>query len=393
MYKDSAFKTEVPIGWTKHLMTTHPVVFITTIGEVNGELIAGIAPFATCLDTSYEPPYLTFSAAIKQHSILGGPINTGEMNTLLNIRQFPYFVVNVPGYTLLKSMDIVAMPYDRKDYRDKIELAGLTKLQPFRLSKNLIYPPIIEECLAHLECEVVDIHRPQGSDHWNITGKVVGVSYDQKLGQGIDEIRLNLVNQNFHHFGSNTKNHSERYIASTSEVIRMPNALIFKLEEHKSKTSESFESLPVVAGDNGGSIQRLKTTALFNYILIYAVDTQRFTGRLFIRISDDFSYEKILETFQKEAWGFRVELRGIGKLLINGPERKVEVWEENDLLIGQNSNSRMVIPLLKYYLFQDYEVAWRSESKSLTNETKTRNQNHRFLQPATLAVFTGLSIQ
>lgn len=232
MYKKSASKIEAPIYWTKHLMTTHPIVFITTIGEVKNQLITGVAPFATCLDTSYEPPYVTFSAAIKQHSVLGGPINKGAMNTYFNIKQFPYFIINIPGKDLLGKMDIVAMPYQRNDYRDKIELAKLTKFEPFELSKYEIYPPLIKECLAHLECELVDIHRPKGGDHWNITGKVVGASYDKSLGNDIDEIRINLVNKNFHHFGSNTKQKSQRYIASTGKIQKIA-ATIFQLEKYK----------------------------------------------------------------------------------------------------------------------------------------------------------------
>src|SRR3989344_867021 len=169
MYKLSKQKIVAPIGWTKYVMTTHPIVFITTIGKVGKRLIAGVAPFATCLDTSYEPPYVTFSAACRQHSIAGGPIKKGKMNTYLNILQYKTFIVNIPGRDLLKKMDVVAVPYDREEYRYKISLAGLTKAEPVQLSVNKIYPPLIEECLVHLECKVVDIHRPKGSDHWNIT--------------------------------------------------------------------------------------------------------------------------------------------------------------------------------------------------------------------------------
>ncbi|ODS41014.1 hypothetical protein BEH94_02760 [Candidatus Altiarchaeales archaeon WOR_SM1_SCG] len=231
MYKQSSSKIEVPINWTKHLMSTHPIVFITTIGKLKDKLITGAAPFATCLDTSYEPPYITFSTAVKQHSVVGGTINRGQTNTFLNIKETGLFIVNIPNKKLLKKLDILAYPYDREDYRDKIKEANLTKIQPFKLSNQKIYPPIIGECIAHIECEIVDIHRPEGSDHYTITGKVVGVSYDKSLGKDRDEIKINLVKQIFHHFGSDTKNHS-RHIGFI-KVSNIKNTLIFQLENEK----------------------------------------------------------------------------------------------------------------------------------------------------------------
>jgi flavin reductase (DIM6/NTAB) family NADH-FMN oxidoreductase RutF len=178
------------------------------------------------------PPYITFSACVKQNSV-GEVEMTGKLNTYANIEQAPLFIVNIPGKDLLSKIDTIAYPYNREDYIDKIAKAGLTKIEPFELNKaNTHYPPLIKECLAHFECEVIDIHRPKASDHYNITGKVVGVSYDAKLGKELDEIRINLVHQSFHHFGSNTKNFSERYMAFET-VEKMKTDIIYKLEKKK----------------------------------------------------------------------------------------------------------------------------------------------------------------
>ncbi|MBI2499212.1 flavin reductase family protein [Candidatus Woesearchaeota archaeon] len=229
-YQQASSKTEVDPSWTKYLLVTHPVEFITTIGRVSGRVIANVAPFATCLDTSYEPPYVTFSAALRQHSIGGQIQSKGKMNTYLNIRQNGLFIVNVPRISLLDVMDIIAYPYSRKGLEDKLEKAGLTKLRPFVLSrKHEIYPPLIGECLAHLECEVVDIHRPAESDHYNITGRVVGASYDESLGDEIDEIRVNLAKFIFHHFGANSENPKIRNIGTIYPTKR--EAITFKIEE------------------------------------------------------------------------------------------------------------------------------------------------------------------
>ncbi len=229
-YNSPKSKVQVPVEWTKYLLTTHPVEFITTIGRVNRRLIPNIAPFATCLDTSYNPPQITFATALKQHAIQGQLQTNSRMNTYSNIKQNGLFVVNIPNRNLLEVLDIVAFPYQRKKLEDKIKKAGLTKIQPFFLPiKHRVYPPLIEECLAHLECEVIDIHRPKRSDHYLITGNVVGASYDKELGEDIDEIRQNIVRNAFHHFGANSRDGSLRHIGYI--VSSSVKALTFKLEE------------------------------------------------------------------------------------------------------------------------------------------------------------------
>jgi hypothetical protein len=56
MYEKSTSKVQAPLSWTKYLMVTHPVVFISTIGQVEDKVIPGAACFATCIDSSYSPP-------------------------------------------------------------------------------------------------------------------------------------------------------------------------------------------------------------------------------------------------------------------------------------------------------------------------------------------------
>ena len=218
-------KIQVLPSWTKYLLVTHPVEFITTIGKISGKLKTDIAPFATCLDTSYNPPYVQISCAIRQHVGQGQKPTNAKMNTYLNIRQNGLFIVNVPPKEILMVhpegkwpaflLDIVAEPYPRRSLKDKISLARLTKATPFVLhKKHSIYPPLIQECLAHLECEVIDIHRPGAGDHYNITGKVVGASYDSSLGNHLEEVRDNLVKRVWHHFGSRSYDPTKRLIGN-----------------------------------------------------------------------------------------------------------------------------------------------------------------------------------
>jgi len=222
-------KVLVSPSWTKYLLTTHPIEFITTIGNVNGRIMPNIAPFATCLDTSYEPPYVTFSASLRQHGIDSKHQGNHRMNTYLNIRQNGMFVVNVPDTSLLQVLDTIAFPYKREELEDKIEKAGLSRLTPFVLSEEEYFPPLVGECLAHLECRTIDIHRPGKGDHYNITGEVVGASYDVSLGIELDEIRENLVRRTFHHFGSVSKDSRLRFIGQiTPSHI---NTITFGLEK------------------------------------------------------------------------------------------------------------------------------------------------------------------
>ncbi|MBI5803422.1 flavin reductase [Candidatus Pacearchaeota archaeon] len=231
LYTKPSGKIEVSPDWTKYLLATHPVVFITTIGKASGRFKTDIAPFATCLDTSYNPPYVQISCAVNQHVEHGQQPTKAKMNTFLNINQNGLFIVNVPPRELLSKLDIVAKPYPRGKLEDKIVLAKLTKIEPFILPRIYgIYPPLIAECLVHLECKVVDIHRPKGSDHYNITGQVVDASYDESLGRDIDEIRERLVKRIWHHFGSKASNPNKRFIAYL-EKDEIATSVTFHLEK------------------------------------------------------------------------------------------------------------------------------------------------------------------
>jgi len=238
LYEKDLELIEVSPSWTKYLMSTHPVVLITTIGRVRGKVIPGVAVFATCADTSYEPPQVTFATAVYQHS-LDGQKTRGKTNTYLNIRQNGLFVVNLPGAWVHRDpsdhpLDTIAYPYPRREYKDKLELAKMSgyKREPFKLNRHQIYPPLIGVCMACLECEAIDVHRPPQSDHYLVTGKVVAASYKKSLGNKIDDIRCKLARYSFHHFGRSSDG-EERFIAASGVIEQWPTELTFHLEGPK----------------------------------------------------------------------------------------------------------------------------------------------------------------
>jgi flavin reductase (DIM6/NTAB) family NADH-FMN oxidoreductase RutF len=277
LYKspDPNSKVEVEANLTNNLMTVHSVILVTTAGErVNkdGEVekICGISPFGANVDTSYGTtgdgvPQVMIAITARAHSAVGGPVLEGEPNTLINIRQNGLFIANIPGRDLIGVMDKVAYPFSREDYIDKIEWAGLTKLEPFglpdpkryaplnaRLGSDLrrpnIYPPILGEGLAHLECVVEpgNIIRPSGSDHHLVIGTVIAASYDTRLGRNINkakddketkeilnEIQDSLVDAGFDHFGGRTKDGIVVRNYASHKRFYEPTDLIFQAEVHE----------------------------------------------------------------------------------------------------------------------------------------------------------------
>lgn len=216
------------VNWTKHLLPMHPIVFISTVSQHN---IDNAAVFATCVDTSYNPPQVTFASAVKQHRLTDGKDSVNNIyiqDTLRNIRETGMFIVNIPGIDIAEAMKELAYPYAHGV--DEIKKAGLTKLDPFVLSEDPVYPKIIGECLAHLECRLVlcGDYLPHESDHFLITGEVVGVSYDESLGNNLEEIRQNLTKRVFGQLGASEKPNTR--LIGKIKIEELQNTLIFEAE-------------------------------------------------------------------------------------------------------------------------------------------------------------------
>ena len=195
-------KIRINKKFSKYLLPMHPVVLITTISK-KSEDNAGV--YATLIDISYNPPIVLFASNKFQHRMINNPIaNTSPQDTYLNIKETKCFIVNVPSMSLINKLKIFAYPFPRGV--DEIKIANLKKQKPFELTKNKIYPSIIKECLAHIECSLLKIINIKQSDHFLIVGKVVAVSYDSKLGKDFNKVRTNLIKKVFGNLGAFSKN-------------------------------------------------------------------------------------------------------------------------------------------------------------------------------------------
>ena len=132
------------------LLHPRPAVIVTCLdkeGHVNAIAISWITP------VSKKPPMVAICVAKTRYS-----------HQL--IKEAGEFVVNVPSAELAKAVHYCGTVSGR-DVLDKPVKAGLT-LKPAKAVKT----PIIEECVAHLECvlkEVVDL----GGSHDIFIGEVV----------------------------------------------------------------------------------------------------------------------------------------------------------------------------------------------------------------------------
>lgn len=224
-------KVPAPLSWVQNLLPMHPIVYITTVSG-HGNDNCGV--YATCMDTSYSQPQITFAISIKQHKVSDA---NGEeqkeslvQDTLRNIQETGKFVINVPGIELASKMKILAYPFGSDV--DEISKSGLTKLNPLIFTKKP-YPKLIKECLVHIECELVlnGIYHARGSDHILVTGNVIGVSYDDSLGQDLDEIRKNLIRKVFGQLGA-SPNLNSRYIGRVN-LYELKDTLVFEAERNK----------------------------------------------------------------------------------------------------------------------------------------------------------------
>ena len=140
------------------LLNLKPTVIITTVGK-DGSTNA--APFSRFSIVDYDPPRALFSTRMKR-------------DTYRNILETGEFVLNYPSINLLKQIWITSkhFPYGVSE----LEKANLTAV-----SSEKVKPPRIQECRAHVECEVLWT-KPIGSSCL-VLGEIVSISADRKMEQ------------------------------------------------------------------------------------------------------------------------------------------------------------------------------------------------------------------
>lgn len=161
-----------------------PVVLVTC-----GKLQHNIITIAWITPVSHNPPLLAISVGRQRYSreLID---ETGE------------FVINVPSAELLNSVWICGTRSGRNT--DKFEKAGLTKTAAKRVS-----PPLIDECMAWLECGVRK--RIALGDHILFVGEVLSASVRTDAFNHL--YKLSHPHETLHHLGENKFAISGRIVA------------------------------------------------------------------------------------------------------------------------------------------------------------------------------------
>ena len=140
-------KIEVTLSVALRLINSGPVVLITS----KYEEVVNIMTAAWTTPISHDPPLVGVSISPRRFS--------HEL-----IQKSGEFVLNVPGPSLAKQVKLCGTLSGHK--ADKFREAQLTPSEA-----KLVSVPLIEECLGHLECTLVDQYAL--GDHTLFVGQVV----------------------------------------------------------------------------------------------------------------------------------------------------------------------------------------------------------------------------
>lgn len=147
-------KVEVPLKRAMRLLGPGPVVLVTAKyrDRIN------VMPAAWVVPLSAQPP------------LVGVAIHPARFTHDL-VRRSEQFALNVPGRSLAEAVGKLGS-VSGHDVDDKFALAGLTPAEPQEIDA-----PLIEECLAWLECAVVDAF--EVGDHTLFVGEVLAARAEQ----------------------------------------------------------------------------------------------------------------------------------------------------------------------------------------------------------------------
>lgn len=126
------------------IVAPRPIAFVSTMdleGNVN------LAPFSFFNCFSSNPPIVVFSANRRVED------NTTK-DTLANVFATGECVINAVSYPMVRQMALCSVDYPNGV--NEFEKSGLTQLP-----STIVKPPRVKECLAHLECKVIEI-KPLG---------------------------------------------------------------------------------------------------------------------------------------------------------------------------------------------------------------------------------------
>ena len=152
-------KKDVPISKAHRLINDGPVVLVTAAykGRMNVMAAAWTTPISS------RPP------------LVGVAIHLGGFTHDL-IKRSGEFALNIPGRPLADKVRLCGS-VSGEDVEDKFKLAGLTPVEA-----KYIGAPLIEECLGHLECAVVEAI--ELGDHTLFVGEVVAAQAEEEAFDG-----------------------------------------------------------------------------------------------------------------------------------------------------------------------------------------------------------------
>jgi flavin reductase (DIM6/NTAB) family NADH-FMN oxidoreductase RutF len=147
---------KVKVSSPSILRLLHPMhtVLVTSIGKSGN---TDIITLAWVMPTSINPPLVALSISPRRHS----------HSLILETKEF---VVNIPTMDILNETFLCGSVSGRD--HDKFKESGLTAIQAKRVK-----PPIIKECVAHLECKLHS--QLQTGDHTVLVGEVVEAYADK----------------------------------------------------------------------------------------------------------------------------------------------------------------------------------------------------------------------
>jgi len=171
-----SIKEDVSLQRANRLINSGSVILVTSIST---EGKPNIITLAWQMPVSHNPPLCAISIS-----------KTHFSHQLIETTQ--EFVINVPNINLLTQVKFCGGVSGREI--DKFKESNLTPIPA-----KMVKPPLIKECIGHLECKVVEMHSV--GDHTIFIGKIVSASANKDLFNGIcwnlNKEETNLI----YHFG------------------------------------------------------------------------------------------------------------------------------------------------------------------------------------------------
>lgn len=169
-------KEDIPLTKVNRLINSGSVILVTSTSK---EEKHNIITIAWQMPVSCNPSLLAISIA-----------KTHFSHQLIETTK--EFVINVPNISLLEQVKFCGSVSGRDI--DKFNGSNLTPIPA-----QIVKPPLIKECIGHLECTVIKIH-PSG-DHTIFIGKIVAAYVNRNLFDGaywdLSKEETNLI----YHFG------------------------------------------------------------------------------------------------------------------------------------------------------------------------------------------------